>query len=181
MDTLTFISRIVNSLAWPLAVVIITYLFRRDFSALIKRVNAFKHRDTELRFREELEHAADKASGGHTNEKAFLQDPVSEKVFAILEISPGAAVISAWIEFENAAVEAIGAETPLAPHKLFAQLREAHLLDPNDYIFLQTLRRLRNAAVHDYDYLLDYETAYKACTALLALSWELKHKDLNNS
>ncbi len=50
MDTLTFISKLVEAFVWPVATVIICVLLKSPISSLLARLNKAKHKDTEFNF-----------------------------------------------------------------------------------------------------------------------------------
>jgi len=50
MDYLTFIEKIISHLAWPVVVVVMAGLFRRQVENLLSRLVKAKHKDTEIDF-----------------------------------------------------------------------------------------------------------------------------------
>lgn len=55
MDVLSFISNIVEALAWPIAVVILGVKFKSSIQELFSRLTSAKHKDTELGFTPKLQ------------------------------------------------------------------------------------------------------------------------------
>ena len=54
MDWLTFISKIIESIAWPVAVVSILVLFKSPFSKVFLGLTNFKYKDLSMDFKRDL-------------------------------------------------------------------------------------------------------------------------------
>lgn len=101
MDTLTFIVRIVEAIAWPVAVGLIFWALRGNIGGLIGKIRRFKWKDTEVAFSEELDRAeADLAP------VALLppveSSPELEKIAAEAQLPPTYIVQQAWLRVERA-------------------------------------------------------------------------------
>jgi hypothetical protein len=53
MDVLTFVSKLVEFSAWPIAAVVLGIVLRNPLENLLKRLKEFKHKDTKASFSEE--------------------------------------------------------------------------------------------------------------------------------
>jgi len=176
MDTLTFISSALHTLVWPAVVVSLVVMLRKDIAVLFSRVSTLKHKETEVQFERELADAAAKAEEKHPSDPGYLSEPEAKKALAILEISPRAAVIAAWVDFEAAARGAVKeGDRPLTTRALVADLEKQRLIYRSDAEFLKTLQQVRNAALHRPEIEIDAETAFKVVTVLLRLSWEIRN------
>jgi len=54
MDWLTFVTKIIESLAWPVSIVVIVLILKKPISALLPLLRNLKYKDLELSFGEEL-------------------------------------------------------------------------------------------------------------------------------
>ena len=54
MDLLEFISGLISSLSWPLAIVVVLLLFRKGLTAQLPNLTKLRIRDFEIEFNKEL-------------------------------------------------------------------------------------------------------------------------------
>jgi len=161
MDWKTFISSLVNSLAWPIVGLILVLAFKNEFIKLLLRLRKLKHNDTEIEFGEEMRKLGKEASD--TKEAVVLDRETQEAVkylMKIAEISPRSAVAEAYRILEEAMAKAVERVYPGLPfanvgsyqlHKLIANKE----ILPDFTIQFNKLRKLRNAAVHLDDFYLE--------------------------
>lgn len=157
---------LVESLAWPAAIIWLGYQFRAEIRTLISKVSHLKYKDVEARFEKELAAAEVQAkaaiveSGPYNDEEPVYPAPYDERYYQLLRIadeSPRAALIEAWIEVEGSlltAAEKIGMKlVPHAPDRiidaLFRQRRIAKTVIP----LFESLRKMRNEAIHVPDFM----------------------------
>ncbi len=187
MNPAEFTISLLQTISWPVVVLIVCITFRRDVTALLGRLSSLKHNNTEAQFHsEKLIKAAEHVQKPNAIEHNYLKTPEAQKALKILDIAPSNAVIAAWTEFELAAREKLMEITPpkvaLTPGypqpitKIIDELLRSGVIEKPDYEFLRTLRNLRNNVLHNPGTEIDSETAYKAITALLMLAWELKNR-----
>jgi hypothetical protein len=158
--------RLIEAIAWPAAVIWLGYLFRTEIRSLFGRVSQLKYKDLEAKFEREIAEA-EKEVRALTSERGVLADqepvypkPYDEKhsqLLRIAEESPRAALIEAWIEVEmslsEAAVHFGLPSSPRAPHtKLIHQLIEKGHLAKTVLPLFDSLRNMRNEAVHTRDF-----------------------------
>ncbi len=55
MDWLTFLATIIQAVAWPVTIVAIAYLLRKELRALIPLLTKLKYKDIELEFGRRVE------------------------------------------------------------------------------------------------------------------------------
>lgn len=174
MDWLTFISKIMESLAWPIAVIIMVIILRLPLAQLVSLLRKLKYKGLELDFAEKLEKVETEA------ERADLPRPVSihpEKMIAGINAdsrisirqlaitSPRAAIGEIWRQLESAisdALERKGIALPTQPRRLQTLLQLAQkkeILPPQIIPLIVDLRGLRNQAVHEREFNLDVDQA----------------------
>jgi len=71
MDYLTFISKLIEAIAWPIVIMAIAVLFRFQIKSLLHKLGKFKYKDLEFEFNKEAKALQIEA------EKIFK--PISEK------------------------------------------------------------------------------------------------------
>lgn len=76
MDTLTFISKIIEFGAWPVAAVIICFVLKIPIEKLLGRINKAKHKDTELSFNSDIQKVANSLEGSADIVDTLPNDPL---------------------------------------------------------------------------------------------------------
>ncbi|WP_038882348.1 hypothetical protein [Vibrio jasicida] len=162
------IVEIIKALAWPVAMVWLGYLFRKEVKSLMGRLTALKHGETEISFTRGLEKAEQKAL-----EISQSQDPVhestaeelsqKEQLYRLAEISPRAAIVEAWTLIEIAAVKndlTTGTAIKRTNPKLILEhLENTGNFSPNSIEVINSLRQLRNRATHLPDFAISQDEA----------------------
>jgi hypothetical protein len=186
MGILAFIASLVQSLAWPLAIVLIVFMFRQSLAKLIPGLQRLKYKDIELEFGRQLEEV--KQELGPSPVPQELPGPVAEPprlpeakgtsryYRSLAEVSPRAAILEAWLGFElaaNTAIESLEPSSkgrPLSMPRLFSVLGESGLLTSAEVDALTRLRALRNQVVHgpepdlSIDVIADYSSLLRRIT-----------------
>lgn len=100
VDYLEFTSSVINSIAWPSALVIGIWIFRREIRPLIPRLH-FKHKETEVSFRlSEAEKAVEQLPPAPPEALSPPADEIS-KFEQIARISPRSALLEIRREVED--------------------------------------------------------------------------------
>lgn len=173
---------LVAALAWPTALVWISYLFRREVRSLLSRVSRLKYKELEAKFDKKLLADAEaqvlEAKG---RELPALPAPDTlpklEQLRRIAEISPRAAITEAWALVEVAAAEAglVKGKTlsRLYPQTVVEHLATSGQLSEDSIGLLSKLRTLRNQAAHLPDFSISHDEAERylglavRCTEIL--------------
>ncbi len=160
MDSLTFISKLVEFLAWPGASVILVFMLRGEIKRLLPFVKRLEAGPLEAEFEREVKELKATAEAqpqllpppeGATPEKQMM--------LQLVQINPRAAVLEAWRGVEEASVRAIQgkavyvqegqARSPLA---VVRALNKAEMLTGEEVSLYHDLRSLRNQAAHSQDF-----------------------------
>lgn len=98
--TLSFISELIASLAWPLAVLLLGLLFQRKINTLLGSMKRLKAPGIEAEFNELVE---DAESNLADEKQAVVSEPseVSPRILKYLQVDKKYAVIAAWLEIEG--------------------------------------------------------------------------------
>jgi len=168
MDGLTFTSKLIDALAWPLAVVILGVMFQEQVKNLLKSVKHAKGAGIELEFGERAEAVAEQAEAvpapqptAHEPVEPGSQAEADAAYFASLllktslEDRPSAVILESWRNIEGALAIAARAQG-LARSKLVnptatnagAALLSSGLLTSEQFELIRSLRDLRNKVAH---------------------------------
>ncbi|MCB0339254.1 MAG: hypothetical protein KDD53_06605 [Bdellovibrionales bacterium] len=172
MDWLTFISNLADSLAWPAAVVLIVFSLRSRIEELIPYLRRLKYKDLELEFAEKLESIAVEVQESlpQVGAPTVIQGPSPEtaRYKELARLSPSAAVVEGWKELELSMVKLLTRHNQVdesqknrPPGRLVANLDRIPDVSPSLIRAIDRIRRLRNAAVHEYDESISTEQAEK--------------------
>ena len=163
MDSLTFTSNLIDSLAWPVSIAFIVWLLRSRIGETLGKITKVKHKDTEIAFSESVADAQRVA----TKEIEEGNDDSGQVTDSELsEYSPRGAVIEAWLRVESAIKDyARRHDQPIhqkSPLKILQELNFVGIdhgarLSKGLMQMLGKLRTGRNAAVHLSDSKIDPE------------------------
>ncbi|MCT4631893.1 MAG: hypothetical protein N4A76_04020 [Firmicutes bacterium] len=182
MTNLEFIASIIDTLAWPIVVLIVVFLFRKPLSKSLLGLSRFKYNDLELNFGREL----NKIEDAIDNSKLIVDSESYEKnkmdALDITEINPFAAIIVAWMEIEKEIGNLINklAISPDYPGynsslKNINLLKEQGYIDSLTYELINDLRHLRNQVAHNKIEAVTYLEAVKYCKLANKISNTLKN------
>jgi len=157
VDDQQFVAAIVNSLAWPAAVIVVAGLLRQELLGVFRRLQTFEFRGARLTFTalphyEKMIAAATKDAGAPTAEDAAVVRREATEFSAVGALAPEAprqAIIDAWGLLEYQLNLASDRLAPDQPHGWPQVARNLERLDkwPLLYPAVQELRRLRDYTV----------------------------------
>jgi len=160
MDILTFLSKVMEAIAWPVAAVIILAMLRKDLPAIARSLRRFKYKDIELEFRAAAEAIAEEVKEAvpplnpDVRISGSTRDALKNRLEAISELAPRAAILEAWLQVESAAADVLrvkGLDSLKAypgPLRLREGLYKGGVLNKQQVKIFEQLRTLRNEAVH---------------------------------
>jgi len=163
VDWLTFISKVIGSIAWPAVLVGVIVWLRKPLLRLAGSLRSAKYKNVELEWGqklEQLEGKADQAKLPEPGERpAWVYESPDDWTFGdyierLAPISPRAAISEAWRHVETALKEAgrrIGNASPRHSYQLARFLQEQNRLPRDAAALVEDLRGLRNQAVHSDD------------------------------
>lgn len=161
MNRLEFIANLINTLAWPVVVLIIVILLKKPFSKLLLGLSRLKYNELEMDFEKELsklEKTIDlqNENGDHNPMDNLLIDEKKEnEVLSIAKIHPSAAITLAWIMLEKEIVNTINRLSISADYPLYNSvlknvnlLKEQKYIDTITYELINEFRQIRNRVSH---------------------------------
>jgi len=164
MNSLEFLARIVEHLAWPTILLAIVIMFRPSLGKLVPLLERVKYKDLEFLFRGQL---------AEIGESLSTEQPTSDKIAelkALAEISPRSAIMETWREIESAARAKVGELGSLAEMNLrrsrsaLRYLEYTGALTPRTKNALRQLRLLRDQAAHASEFALTSDVALEYAT-----------------
>jgi hypothetical protein len=164
MDWKQFIAQIVSSTAWPVLVIIIIFIFKRELVKIVQRLAHLKYKDLELEF-DKVKQQAEELHKDMPKELLASPSPaftsLEDQMLDAVELAPLAAIMLAWSGLETAMASAVArlAISPDPPsyrspmHNIellskYGELPESHTN------LLQDMRILRNKVAHERDAIL---------------------------
>lgn len=160
MDWLTFLSNIINALAWPATLIVLLALIRKQLPQIARTLRRLKYKDIEMEFGETAEAIANEvkaivpATQSENNIAGQEKSEVKARLEAIADLAPRAAILESWLQVEAAAADVIrqnnlDVSTPYpGPMSLRDSLLKGGVLDKRQIVIFEQLRTLRNEAAH---------------------------------
>jgi len=157
------LAKILASIAWPIAAVVVAYYFKKEIASLLGRLKRFKAGNSEAEFGELLREAESTADPAIKPDAA--EEPIKPADAEEAAIHPRGSVISAWIKVENALFKLYKAFAPAMADSKWTKKS----MRPNDVVMLRelvnigvlpsslnqtymTLRLMRAKAAHEEDF-----------------------------
>ena len=181
MDILTFFSNLVESLAWPITAIVITFLLKDSIGTLLPNMSRLRYKDFELEFQKLESKAKQIEPPPSKTEKVpvvVANKPFAEYVAELAEISPRSAIVEAWRAVEAAMKDVVGDEEAIR-RSLFNTINELvsrKILSPQSGELIHELRNIRNKAVHAGEFDLTVEQALSYGIAAESIIRILKNK-----
>jgi len=143
MDWKTFVSNLVESLAWPIGLIFIVWMLRGYLCRLLPFIERLKYKDFEVEFSRSVRELAEKsqtiAEPVPPQEEGALGKLEVQRLYELAEVSPRVAIIEAWLQVENAAAEVIQRRgltsfrrTPIGPLAITNHLRKSEVLSTDE-------------------------------------------------
>ena len=164
-----FLAQIVDSLAWPITVLILVIMLRSPLSELIPLLKKLKYKEFEVEFDRELD-AISQATSEAKQEAEVpyieMEPGYIEYMEATIVSAPRAAIMESWIRLENTVIETTRRyllpeneriHLPTALHALLA----SNAVSESNIKLIYDLRALRNKAVHELDFSITEKEARK--------------------
>lgn len=186
MDWLTFISKILEALAWPLAAVALVALLRKEIRQFLPLVKRLKAGPVEAEFERELKELRTSAESQPRRPDSPAQPEPGSLLLQLVEINPRSAILEAWQQVELAALRAaverqikVTAAESNSPAAIVRALNGRGLLSTEDLALFHDLRALRNQASRARDFTPTTEAAlnYVALSSRLRIAIQQSTSD----
>ncbi|MCU7963992.1 hypothetical protein L5M28_15645 [Shewanella sp. SW32] len=161
MDYPTLISKLVESLAWPIAVVIICLSLKEGVIKLLPKLKQLKYKEFQLDFDKEIQEVSDKVESAQLPKLESITahtdlNAAKKSLFSLCPSYPRAAMLESWILLEAKVGNALQASGIITKgEKLSGQyspVNSARVLFGDDYPeklkHFDRLRKIRNELAH---------------------------------
>jgi hypothetical protein len=152
MDWLQFFSSVIESLAWPAAVITLAVLMRGQLAQLIEGIRSFEWDKLKITIGERLHQVSEKLE--NVPEAPPPIQGESRHLAELAELDPRAAIMAAWASVESEVLKLMS-KVGITPSKVFTKNANAlyaqGLLDQTTMQNLASLRSVRNDAAHAPD------------------------------
>ncbi len=153
------IIQIIDIIIWPLTILIILYIFRKQFSLVISNLSRIRYKELEANFGKQLrsiENDTPEIFSTSNKEDKNNNDTISvtERLAQIADLSPRAAITEAWIQIEKALFElaeksGITEFQRRTDYKILQALQKRKVIQEGVYKAYTELKSLRNEAAHN--------------------------------
>ncbi|MGA7949964.1 MAG: hypothetical protein WCA45_07370 [Thiobacillaceae bacterium] len=167
MDWLTFISKVVDAVAWPIAAVTLFFFLRPEIKTLFSLIKRLKAGPVEAEFEREVKELRTEAE----MQMPALpvpppQIPERQKLLQLAQLNPRSAILEAWQGVEFTAQRVVSDRALFVPPReatspmaVIRALNKAQLLSSEEVALYHDLRALRNQAAHVQDFSPTYDSA----------------------
>ena len=158
-----FVASLVESLSWPISILLLFYLFKAEIGKLIQKLAHLKYKDLELEFEKvkqqaQIIHEEIKVEGLVPQQKEPIFLSIENQLFDTLDKSPATAILLAWSILEAALASAVS-RMKLSPEdpSYRSPLHNIEMLEkygglPERFVqVLNELRMLRNKIAHQHE------------------------------
>jgi hypothetical protein len=159
MDFLTFASKALDSLAWPIAAIILVVLLRGEISKLAPFLKKLKAGPLEAEFEREIKELKSSTQQAAPPSRQPATDAASKAfLLQLAELHPRSAILESWVRLEAAARTALASKEQsheLSTYQPAARLAESlackEIFTQGQVTLFHELRRLRNDVAHSPD------------------------------
>lgn len=184
LDWQEFIASLTNSLAWPIAAIVIALIARRPVLGLIDRINEMSALGMSAKFDAKLAKATEQMVTKQQG-MPLAGSGVPMELVVLAERSPRAAILEAWVRLEKALRDKVSAsglvsesDAKASIGRLLEAARRHNIIDGSLHDGLNGLRVLRNLAAHGRTEELSFEKAQEFLVLADALEMALKRPKL---
>ncbi len=167
MNTLTFVIELLKILVWPITVLIIFLLLRRQIEMLFPSLQRFSYGGLELDFSRQVQELSQRVRQALPTPAANTGlEALRQHLIDLAPISPRAAVLEGWLQVERAAVDAtkrhnleLSSRDARSPLLLGQALEDAGIISDRTTAIYHRLRNLRNIAAHANEFSIEPDLA----------------------
>ena len=165
MDIYSFITNILNAIAWPVSIFFVAFILRKPLSKLLLLLQKIKYKDLEFTFNEKVGKLSNVKKLSPELVKIETEPSKEEKILKLAEKSPKEAILKSWLDLETTAKNVIidkakkyDKEIPenelITPFGINKHLKEERFFDDNQSDIFIGLRALRNDVIHNPDFII---------------------------
>jgi len=156
------LAKLLASIAWPAAGVIMVGFFRKELASLMARIRSFKAGSAEAEFSDDVNKAA--AERLDTSDQGAPE--VETEVVRDAALDPRGTILNAWLKIEHAASRLYQLHFPSEPNRIIRfvgstqmnDLVKVGLISKDTAMFYRELQQMRNQATHELDFSPDLDS-----------------------
>ena len=158
MNWLQFFASVIESIAWPVSLLVALWLLRNQLLPLIPNIGRLKYKNFEVEFREQIKELSSETKPKLTDEETPPSSDLEAAniLYSLAEVSPRGAILEAWLRLESHAIMSLLARNKISkdeppkvsPLQLAKLISTTNALKKDDLEIFHKLRELRNKAVH---------------------------------
>ena len=159
MDTLTFLSKFLETISWPLVTVVLVLLLRKEIRSLLPFIKKLKAGPIEAEFETETKSLRNEIEEEQPQLKSTPLSPKQQSLLQLAQINPRSAILEAWqsIEFiinKLSLQRALNLSPKISgtQNAIIRSFLDGGILTPDVITLYYELRNLRNQAVHQADF-----------------------------
>ena len=171
MDILTFITKIVDSLAWPIAFIVTAFFLKDEIFNLLNNLRQFKYRGLHIEFEQSVKETIRQADDANlpnleakTGHKLLKVD--KDTLLNLAKTNPKSAFFKAWIRLEDAVRLGLSNEGSMSDSEKIIVRRSSSkgacaLLsrEPKLLEYYDKLHMLRDQVAHGHIDSISFDTA----------------------
>lgn len=156
------LAKLLASIAWPAAGVIMVGFFRKELASLMARIRSFKAGSAEAEFSDDVNKAA--AARFDTFDQGAPE--VETEVVRYAALDPRGTILNAWLKIEHAASRLYQLHFPSEPNRIIRfvgspqikDLVKVGIISKDTAMFYRELQEMRNQATHELDFSPDLDS-----------------------
>ncbi len=158
MSELEFIAKIIESIAWPISIILLMLILKNPIRKLIPLLSKLKYKDIEMQFGRDISRLSEKVNYELSEVPNRPEtDDLRDRVLKLIQVSPKSAIIEVWRSMESCIIEKstknnldLDRNLLRKPIKLAETLLRKYLINESQFVIIEDMRKLRNEVVH-YD------------------------------
>ncbi len=155
MEFLKIIAQIIGHIAWPVALILIAYGFKKEISLLLGRIKQARYKGVELDLETEFKEVKQEAYDAEIT-VLYPESSFSKEYFDAINEAPEWVFIKSWQEIEQLIIEAqeqipeLSTKTKSISRTL-SSLVEYSVITKELGILIKNMYEIRNKIVHSYN------------------------------
>jgi hypothetical protein len=102
MDTLTFITKLLDTAAWPMVTLLLVFLLRKEIISIIPQLKKFKAGPMEVDFDTAIKGLRSQKETNHLQLRSIPSSARHQHLAQLAATAPRTAILEAWHDVENA-------------------------------------------------------------------------------
>lgn len=162
VKVLEALAKLLASIAWPAAAVIMACFFRKELASLMARMRSFKAGSAEAEFSDDV----NKTAAVRLDTSDPRPPEVETEIVRDAALDPRGTILNAWLKIEHAASRLYQLHFQSEPNRIIRfvgpsqmnDLVKVGLISKDTAMFYRDLLQMRNQATHELDFSPDLDS-----------------------